>query len=198
MQQTASDPWHYVPLDRIEPQSSTGPFLYTEVDSPQKTSCYRFCMKQERPGHSKQRSKERSKDIRTRARDILRVAALGAGILAGATDEERSRKMAIEAQAPHEETSDVFKPYPGWRRSANIEDRRLDVTGGPSFSFGTSAESKPHDIDREPSGLEIDAGASHVGKSPAEIMRERLFHQGKEMLKKEIDRKSAEKRKPMS
>ena len=140
----------------------------------------------------------RSEEIRKRARDIVRVVALSAGIIAGATDEERARHLATESQEIQNDPGSVFKPYPGWRRSNNVEDRRLDITSGPVLSYSKNPDVKIPSADSELSGLAVEAGANHIGKSPADIMRERLFNQGKEMLKKEIERKNAEKRKPMS
>ncbi|MBP9757177.1 MAG: hypothetical protein KBD06_01095 [Candidatus Pacebacteria bacterium] len=150
-------------------------------------------MGHEKPKRSKRSSEERNKDIRGRARDILRVAALGAGILAGATDDDRSRRFAIEAGEDKTEQSSVWKPYSGWRRSNNIEDRRLDRDTGPRYALGSKAysESSTPDPDLEPTGLAVEAGARDIMKSPAEIMRESLFNQGKELLKRELERREA-------
>lgn len=175
MPQTAIDPWR---------QFAAGPDRNAVFDRSFFFCCYNISMSE----HPK-RSKERSKEIRTRARDIMRVAALSAGILAGATDEERARRIAIKSQDLKSDQSSVMKPYPGWHRSENVEDRRLDISSGPLFSFAERSPDKVINIDTEARGLAADAGANDIARSPADIMRESLFNQGKEILKVELNKK---------
>lgn len=172
MTETEIDPWHHCQRDRRE---TIRPVLFL--------LCYRFCMSMER----RKREKVRNMD---RVRDILRTAALAAGILAGAGDKESARFAREGAEDFKTEQVSRSKNFSDFRRSNNIEDRRFQHMEDAPQALTNARQEAAFAAEKTPdSELAADAGIHDIERSPADILRERMFKQGKELLKKEILRK---------